>query len=135
MLHINSPEQTISASPEKVYQVLSTFFERQIEGVPGLTDWVSEPDGCQFTVQGHIRCRLKLVEQSPCSHVAYRAEVDTPRVSATASFNIAPHGTESILNAEMDADVPFFLQPMIKGAVNQFMGTAMQYLKKVIESY
>jgi hypothetical protein len=33
----------------------------------------------------------------------------------------------------MDADVPFFLQPVIKGLVNQFMGTAMQTLKTVIE--
>ena len=134
MLHINSPEQTISASPEKVYQVLSTFFERQIEGVPGLTDWVSEPDGCQFTVQGHVHCRLKLIEQTPSSHVAYRAEVDTPHVTATAAFDIAPNGSESILKGKMDADVPFFLQPMIKGAVNQFMGTAMEFLKKAIEN-
>lgn len=134
MLHINSPEETISASPEKVYQVLTSFFERPMEGVPGVTDWVSEPDGCRFTVQGHVHCRLKLIEQTPSSYVAYRAEVDTPRVTATASFDIAPNGTDSLLKAKMDADVPFFLQGMIKGAVNQFMGTAMQFLKKAIEN-
>ena len=129
MLHINTPEETISATPEKVYQVLSTFFERQIEGVPGLTDWVSEPNGCRFKVQDHVQCRLTLVEQVPNSHVVYRAEVDTPHVTATAAFDIAPSGSNSVLKGKMDADVPFFLQPMIKGAVNQFMGTAMQFLK------
>lgn len=133
MLHINSPEEAVSASPEKVYQVLSSFFERPVEGVPGLTDWVSEPNGCSFTVQDHVKCHLTLMEKEPCSHVAYRAEVDTPHVSALAKFDIVPSGEGSVLKASMDADVPFFLQGMVKGLVNKFMGTAMQMLKTVIE--
>ena len=58
MLHINSPEETISASPEKVYQVLTRFFERPVEDIPGLSNWESFPDGCRFTVYDHITCRL-----------------------------------------------------------------------------
>ena len=134
MLHINSPEETISASPEKVYQVLSHFYEHPMEGIPGLSNWESLPDGCHFTVYDHVTCRLSLMEQQPCSHVAYRAEVETPHITATASFDIVPKGSESSLQAKMDADVPFFLQGMVKGLVNQFMGVAMQYMKKAIEN-
>ena len=134
MLHINSPEETISASPEKVYQVLSHFYEQPMEGIPGLSNWESLPDGCRFTVYDHVTCRLSLMEQQPCSHVAYRAEVETPHIIATASFDIVPKGSESSLQAKMDADVPFFLQGMVKGLVNQFMGVAMQYMKKAIEN-
>lgn len=134
MLHINSPEETISASPDKVYQMLTRFFERPLENIPGLSNWESFPDGCRFTVYDHITCRLTLKEQQPNTHVAYHAEVESPHVTATAGFDIVPKGSESILQAKMDADVPFFLQGMIKGVVNQFMGTAMQYLKKAIEN-
>ena len=134
MLHINSPEETISASPEKVYQVLTRFFERPVEDIPGLSNWESFPDGCRFTVYDHVTCRLTLKEQQPNTHVAYHAEVESPHITATAGFDIVPKGTESILQAKMDADVPFLLQGMIKGLVNQFMGTAMQYLKKAIEN-
>ena len=134
MLHINSPEETISASPEKVYQVLTHFFERPVEGIPGLSDWESFPDGCRFTVYDNVTCRLSLIEQQPDSHVAYHAEVVSPHVTATAGFNIVPKGQESILQAKIDADVPFFLQGMVKGMVNKFMGTAMQFLKNVIEN-
>ena len=133
MLHINSPEETVSASPEKVYQVLTHFFERPVEGVPGITNWESMPDGCRFTVQDHVNCRLTLSEQSPCSRVGYRAETDT-NMSAAVHFDIAPSGTGSALKGQLDMDVPFFLQPMVKGVVNKFMGTAMQYLKTVIEN-
>ncbi len=134
MLHINSPEETISASPEKVYQALTRFFERPLEGIPGLSNWESLPDGCRFTVYDHVNCRLSLKEQLPCSHVAYDAEVESPHVTATAAFDIVPKGSESSLQAKIEADVPFLLQGMIKGVVNQFMGTAMQYLKKAIEN-
>jgi hypothetical protein len=134
MLHINSPEETISASPEKVYQVLSHFHEHPIEGVPGMSNWESLPDGCRFTVYDHITCRLTIMEQQPCSHLTYHAEVETPHITATAGFDIVPAGSGSRLLAKMDADVPFFLQGMIKGVVNQFMGTAMQFLKKAIEN-
>ena len=134
MLHINSPEETISASPEKVYQVLTRFFERPVEGIPGLSNWESFPDGCRFTVYDHIACRFTLKERQPNSRVAYHAEVESPRVTATAAFDIVPRGSESSLQAKIDADVPFLLQGMIKGAVNQFMGMAMQYLKQAIEN-
>jgi hypothetical protein len=134
MLHINSPEETISASPEKVYQVLTCFFERSPEGIPGLSNWESFPGGCRFTVYDHVTCRLSLVDQQPTSHVVYHAEVESPHITATAAFDIVPKGSESTLQAKMDADVPFFLQGMVKGAVNQFMGMAMQYLKKAIEN-
>ena len=133
-MHINSPEETVSASPEKVYQVLTRFFERPLEGIPGLSNWESFPDGCRFTVYDHVNCRLSLKEQLPFSHVAYDAEVESPHVTATAAFDIVPKGSESSLQAKIEADVPFLLQGMIKGVVNQFMGTAMQYLKKAIEN-
>ena len=134
MLHINSPEETISASPEKVYQVLTRFFERPVEDIPGLSNWESFPGGCRFTVADQVTCRVSLIKQQPNTHVAYKAEVESPRITATAGFDILPKGSESVLQAKMDADVPFFLQGMVKGAVNKFMDTAMQYLKKAIEN-
>ena len=133
MLHINSPEETVSASPEKVYQVLTHFFERSVEGVPGITNWESMPDGCSFTIQDHVNCRLTLSEQTPFSRVCYRAETDT-NMSAAVRFDIAPSGAGSSLQGQLDMDVPFFLQGMVKGVVNNFMGTAMKYLKTVIEN-
>lgn len=133
MLHINSSEEIISASSEKVYQVLSSFFERKMDGMPGLTNWESLPNGCRFTVQDHVNCELSISEQVPCSRVCYRAVTDAG-MSANVRFDIEPRGAESTLQAQLDMDVPFFLQPMVKGAVNKFMGTAMQYLKTAIEN-
>ena len=133
MLHINSSEETVSASPEKVYQVLTHFFERPVQGVPGITNWESMQNGCRFTIQDHVNCRLTLSEQTPCSRVGFRAETDTS-MSAEVQFDIQPRGTESAIQGQLNMEVPFFLQGMVKGVVNKFMGTAMQYLKTAIEN-
>ena len=55
-------------------------------------------------------------------------------MSAEVHFDIMPRGTESAMQGHLDMEVPFFLQAMVKGVVNKFMDTAMQYLKTAIEN-
>ena len=133
MLHINSSEETVSASPEKVYQVLTHFFERRMDEMPGVTNWESLPNGCKFTVQNSIDCQLTITDQTPYSSVSYRAESDKG-ISADVVFDIRPQGAESLLQGHLDLNVPFFLQGMVRGVIDRFMGTAMEFLKKAIEN-
>ena len=133
MLHINSNEETVAASPEKVYQVLTQFMHQDLSRIPGLTNVEPLADGCKFSVQDQISCQLPLTEQVPYSRVAYKAETDKP-VSAEVAFDIVPAGEGSQLKGHADIQVPFFLQGMVKGAIDKFMGTAMQYLKTAIEN-
>ena len=133
MLHINSNEETVAASPEKVYQVLTQFMHQDLSRIPGLTNFEPLADGCKFSVQDQISCQFTLTEQVPYSRVAYKAETDKP-VSAEVAFDIVPAGEGSQLKGHADIQVPFFLQGMVKGAIDKFMGTAMQYLKTAIEN-
>ena len=133
MLHINSPEETISASPEKVYAVLTRFFEKQPDGLPGVSNWESMPNGCRFTVQDQITCQLTLADQVPNSRVTYRAESDKG-ISADVAFDIVPAGEESLLKGQLDMNIPFFLQGMVKGLIGKFLDPAMKQLKNVIEN-
>ena len=133
MLHINSNEETVAASPEKVYQVLTQFMHQDLSRIPGLTNFEPLSDGCKFSVQDQISCQLTLTEQVPYSRVAYKAETDKP-VSAEVALDIVPAGEGSQLKGHADIQVPFFLQGMVKGAIDKFMGTAMQYLKTAIEN-
>ena len=133
MLHINSNEETVAASPEKVYQVLTQFMHQDLSQIPGLNGFEPLDNGCRFNVQNQISCQLTLIEQVPCSRVVYKAETDKP-VSAEVAFDIAPAGEGSVLKGDADIQVPFFLQGMVKGVINKFMDTAMQYLKTAIEN-
>lgn len=133
MLHINSNEETVAASPEKVYQVLTQFMHQDLSRIPGLNGFEPLENGCRFNVQNQISCQLTLTEQVPCRRVVYKAETDKS-ISAVAAFDIQPSGEGSLLKGSADIDVPFFLQGMVKVAINKFMGTAMQYLKTAIEN-
>ncbi len=84
-------------------------------------------------MQGQVSCQLTITDQVPYSRVAYKADTDKP-VSAEVTFDIVPNGDGSILRGAADIQVPFFLKGMVKGAVDKFMGTAMQYLKTAIEN-
>ena len=133
MLHINSNDETVAASPEKVFQVLTQFMHQDFSQVPGLTNFEPLENGCKFSVQNQISCQLAIPEQVPCSRVVYKAETDKP-ISAEVTFDIEPAGEGSVLKGHADIQVPFFLQGMVKGAIDKFMGTAMQYLKTAIEN-
>lgn len=133
MLHINSNEETVAASPEKVYEVLTQFMNKDLSQIPGLSGLETFENGCSFNVNNQIHCRLAVVEKVPCSRVVYKAETDKS-ISAEASFDIAPAGEGSVLKGHADIQVPFFLQGLVKGAIDKFMNTAMQYLKTAIEN-
>lgn len=132
MLKINSNTETVAASPEKVYQVLTKFFNQDLSQLPGVSGWETLENGCRFNVQGQIQCELTLTEQVPYSRVGYKAETDKP-VSAQVVFDIEPDGETSRLQGHLDVEVPFFLQGMVKGLIDKFMDTAMQHLKTAIE--
>ena len=133
MLTINSNEEIVSATPEKVYRVLTSFFSKPLDNVPGVENWETLENGCRFNIQGQIACQLTLSEQVPYRRVVYKAETDKP-ISAEVVFDIVPAGEESRLWGQADINVPFFLQGLVKGVINKFMDTAMQYLKTAIEN-
>ena len=69
----------------------------------------------------------------PYSKVAYKVNTDK-KISADVVFTLnTTNDFATDIQAQLTADVPFFLQPMIKGLAEQFLGTAMQYLKTAIE--
>lgn len=133
MIHINTSEEMVSASPEKVFTVLTRFFERKPDALPSVSNWESLPNGCRFTIQDQISCQLTLTEQMPNSRVVYRAESDKG-ISADVVFDIKPAGNESLLQGQLDMNIPFFLQGMVKGLIGKFLEPAMKQLKNVIEN-
>jgi len=134
MLHVNSNEEIVAASPDKVYEVLTQFMNNdKLNQIPGLDNLEVFEDGCRFNVQGQVSCKLTITDKVPSSRVAYKAETDKG-ISAEVAFDIAPKEEGSALVGSMDVDVPFFLQGIVRGAIDKFKDVAMQYLKTAIEN-
>lgn len=133
MLQIKTPEEKISATSEKVFNFLSNFTANKLSSVIGINNWETFDGGCKFDVQGAVSCKLQLTDKTPFSRVTYEVQTDK-NINAIVSFDIIPCGESSILQANLSADVPFFLQPMLKGVANNYIGTAMKYIKTAIEN-
>jgi hypothetical protein len=79
-----------------------------------------------------ITCQLRLTEQIPYSKVCYHIDTDN-RIAADAVVNIAPAGEGSTVQVEAEADVPFFMQALIKGPVEQALNQAISKIKEMAE--
>ena len=132
-MKIQSNIETFRNAQEEVYDTLVNFTKRiQVPAVPQISNWSVTDDTCSFTLNGMITCQLRLTEQVPCSKVCYHIDTDK-RISADAVVHIAPEGEGSTVQVEAEADVPLFMQALIKGPVEQALNQALSKIKEMAE--
>lgn len=132
-MRINSQTETISAVPEKIFNLLVSFAHADhTPTIPQVTDWTNLDNGFRFTIAGMITCTMQLADQRPFSRVEYLVSTDKG-ISATAAFIIEEAGGCSQLRIEADADAPIFMQAMIKKPLEQAMNKGLSKLKELAE--
>ncbi len=132
-MKLTSNTETIAASATKTYDFLCHLIQTtQAPPIPDITDWHADEQGCSFTIKNMITCNMRLADAVPYQYVIYHLDTDKS-VSANVHFRIESMGTESTLQVEAEADMPFWIQAMLKGPMEQMMGSVMGKLKEVIE--
>ena len=130
---INSNKETIAATPEKLYNILINFIQNnQTPIIPQVSNWTKLEDGCSFTIMNMINCSMRLTGQSPYSKVTYAIGTDK-NMSANATFNIEDTNGQSELQISFDADVPIFMQMMIKSPLEQSLNKGVLKIKEMAE--
>lgn len=132
-MKIISDKETIAAAPEKVYQILVNFLNiNQIPEVPQISNWTKLDDGCSFTIMNMINCSMRLTDHQPFTRVEYTIGTDKG-MQATATAHIGEHAGVSSLQIEINAEVPIFMQPMIKGPLTQAINKGLVKIKELAE--
>lgn len=132
-MKIQSNKENISITPDRVFHGLLNFTRNTTApSIPQLSNWVVTDDGCSFTINNMVTCHFRIVEQIPYSKVSYHIDTDK-NFSATADVHIDDLGYGSTVQIFVDADVPFFLQPMIKGPIEQALNKALLRIKEMVE--
>lgn len=130
---INSNKETIAATPEKLYNILINFIQNnQKPIIPQVSNWTKLEDGCSFTIMNMINCSMRLTGQSPYSKVTYAIGTDK-NMSANATFNIEDTNGQSELQISFDADVPIFMQMMVKSPLEQSLNKGVLKIKEMAE--
>ena len=132
-MKIQSNKETLATSQEKVYDTLVRFTQQaQMPPVPQITNWSADENGCSFTIDGLVTCHFRLTDQVPYSKVCYHIDTDK-NLSADAVIHIDAEGTGSSVQLEAEADVPIFLQAIIKGPIEKALNQALVRIKEMAE--
>ncbi|MBR4786701.1 MAG: hypothetical protein IK013_02300 [Bacteroidales bacterium] len=132
-MKLTSHTETIAASAANTYDFLCHLIQTtQAPPIPDITDWHADEQGCSFTVKNMVSCNMRLTDAQPYRLVTYHLNTDKS-ISATVNFRIESMGTDSTLQVEAEADMPFWIQAMLKGPMEQVMNSVMGKLKEAIE--
>lgn len=131
---VTSNKETIHVGAERLYLALTNFFA----GAGGVTppepisNWQATPEGCSFTINNMINCTMQLAEKVPYQKVSYNISTNNG-MTAVATFNIEDLVDNSNLQIEANADVPVFLQAMIKLPLQNALNKAIGRIKDMAE--
>ncbi len=132
-MKIQSNKENLNITPDRVFQALLNFTRNtQAPSIPQISNWTVDECGCSFTINDMVTCHFKLTEQIPYSKVSFLIDTDK-KFSATADVLIEDLGYGSAVQIVGEADVPIFLQPMIKGPVEQALNKALARIKEMAE--
>jgi len=132
-MKLSSNKEIIAAPAEKVYAVLFSFSQSgTVPSIPQVSDWQSVENGFECTISNMIRCKMQLVEQKPYSHLTYQISTDKG-INANAEGLIEPSGSQCTLQLVVEADVPLFIQPMVKSPLQQALDKAILKIKEIAE--
>jgi carbon monoxide dehydrogenase subunit G len=110
---VTAKYEPIAATAEQIYALVSNcnhfgaFIPEQVKG------WESTEDSCRFTIEGMATMDIRIVEKIACSKVKFQVSNDK-HIPMELEIDVENQGDTRKIEISMMADVPIFLQPMVK---------------------
>ena len=130
---INSKSDTIQAKDAKIYAMVTDCRRFGEFLPPQVQDWKAEEDYCEFSVAGMMKARIEIAEKVEFSKVVYEIKNDK-NLPVRFQIDISGNGAEtSGVAVGIEADVPFFLQGMLKDPLQKAANTITLKIKEIAE--
>lgn len=130
---INSKSDIIQADNAKIYAMVTDCRRFGEFLPPQVQDWKAEEDYCEFSVAGMVTARIEISEKVEFSRVAYTIKNDK-NFPVSFCININEKGADnSEVGIEIKADVPFFLQGMVKDPLQKVADVIATKIKELAE--
>ncbi len=128
-----STANDVKATDAKIYEITTdcrrfgTFLPPQVQ------DWKAEEDYCEFSIAGMAKARMEIAEKNEFNKVVYVIKNDK-NIGITVTIDIMAKGADtSDVTFTIDADVPFFLQGMIREPLQKVTDTLAAKTKELSE--
>lgn len=130
---INSNSGEIQASNAKIFGMITDCRRFGEFLPPQVQDWKAEEDYCEFSVAGMVTARIEISEKVAFSNVTYAIKNDK-NLPVTFRIDITEKGaTTSEVGLNIEANVPFFLQGMVKDPLQKVADTIATKIKELAE--
>lgn len=130
---INSKSDIIQADNAKIYAMVTDCRRFGEFLPPQVQDWKAEEDYCEFSVAGMVTARIEITEKVEFSRVTYTIKNDK---NLPVTFCIDINEKEvghSEVGIGIEADVPFFLQGMVKDPLQKVANVMATKIKELAE--
>ena len=130
---INSNSGEIQAPDAKIFAMVTDCRKFGEFLPPQVQDWKAEENYCEFSVAGMVTARIEIIEKVEYSRVTYTIKNDK---NLPVSFRIDINGQgdgKSAVGIEITADVPFFLQGMVKDPLQKVADVMATKIKELAE--
>ena len=130
---INSKSDIIQATDAKIFAMVTDLSKFGEFLPPQVQDWKAEADYCEFSVAGMLKARIEISEKVEFSKVVYEIKNDK-NLPVKFQIDISEKGVESSeVGIDIEADVPFFLQGMVKDPLQKVADTIASKIKEIAE--
>lgn len=120
VMELHGESKKINSSADKIYHLVSNCANFGKYLPPDVTGFESTTEYCKFTMKNVADFKIEITEKQPFSLVSYRADNDK-KIPIHLSIHIDNKGTYSLLQIKLNADIPFFLQGMVKTPLQKFV--------------
>ena len=132
-MKVNGQTIHIQSNDKEIFDKLCNFNNFAKFLPEQIKDWQSTTDYCQFSVPGIATLKLSISEKQEYSKIAYAASNDKNiPVGITIYLESKDGGTD--LHADIDAELPIFLNAMVKKPLQNLVDMIADRVKGEVES-
>ncbi|MCK9339746.1 MAG: hypothetical protein M0P38_07125 [Bacteroidales bacterium] len=129
---IQNQTEGIHSGADKIYATLGNFQILEKMMPEQVQNWKATDEHCEFTVSGMASFQMDIVEKVADSKIVFRMTNDK-NIPILLSFDINKTGETCRLDVTIDAEVPLFLQSVIKNPLQKVADTLGEKIKNYTE--
>lgn len=132
-MHISSQASAIQAQDAMVYALISNCKNLETMLPPQVENFKADENHCECNVAGMASLRLDIIEKIENRKVVYQISNDK-QIPLTCTFAIASQINSCDLTVDIEAEIPLFLQSMLKNPLQRVADALVEKIKNSAES-
>lgn len=127
-MKLTSEKTQIDSSNEKIFHLVSNCSNFGKYLPPDVSNFEATADYFKFDMKNIAQFKIEITEKTPFKKVVFNAANDK-NIPIGLDINITEEQGKSFAQIELQAEVPFFLQGMVKSPLQKFIEVLIGKIK------